>query len=440
MASRARKCGGCPGTPVPRSLAWPIAGRPFAVFRWLVATAARRGDADRRRRAQRLPQAVVDDLNNRYFPESAAHIGTEETNDFISGPLQNALRQALYDGITSGVITEAIPLSDLPDHPVLRQHPDADGTTLRQLLGNPAGTSGLSVQELCNLLKLEAPLAVQGQTLPGFIPFNKFSSIPLLMKAAAPPKPKPTTTTPASALWRAQLPRQPPAGPGRPGRGGGHQPGTVPVPANGKVVVALGTIESTRLALNSFAGQPGVENIGHNLMVHLRSNLTIRIPRASLAGLTGAPPNLQAAAPFAKCRHQFADNSFGYFHTQVTAAGLGALGTDSEAELFKLIPDVDTLHRFTSVSDTHIVITIRTVGEMQPQNAHCFVRLDPELDEFGVPRAFVQLQPTANDDELWLNMDTAADQAALVFAAGADYEVHVSRVRGRGGRPASIHR
>lgn len=53
---------------------------------------------------------MVNDLNNRYFAESAAQIGTEETNDFIFGPLQNALRQALYDGINNGVITEAIPL------------------------------------------------------------------------------------------------------------------------------------------------------------------------------------------------------------------------------------------------------------------------------------------------------------------------------------------
>jgi hypothetical protein len=215
--------------------------------------------------------------------------------------------------------------------------------------------------------------------------------------------------------------------------------GTVPVPPNGKVILALGTIESTRLALNSFAGQPGAERIGHNLMVHVRSNLTIRIPRESLAGLTGAPPNLQAAALFSKCRHQFADNSFGYFHLQVTAAGLGALGTDSEAELFKLIPDVDTLHRFISASDTYIVITIRSVGEMRPQNADSFVRLDPELDEFGVQRAFVQLQPTANDDELWQSMDTASDQAALVFAAGAAYEVQTSTgfVAVAAGQPAS---
>ena len=386
------------------------------------------------------PQAVVDDLNNRYFAESAAHIGTEETNDFISGPLQNVLRQVLYDGINNGAITEAIPLGALPDHPVLRKNPDADETTLRQLLGNPAGTSGLSVQELRNLLKLEAPLAVQGQTLPGFFPFNKFSSIPLLMKAARSAQAeadnddgrKRLMAVPNCHVRHLQV------------QGGqvvavDTNQGQVPVPPNGKVIFALGTIESTRLALNSLAGETGAQRIGHNLMVHVRSNLTIRIPRVSLAGLTGAPPNLEAAALFAKCRHQFADNSLGYFHLQVTAAGLGELGTDSEAELFKLIPDIDTLHRFTSASDTHIVITIRSVGEMQPQNADSFVRLDPELDEFGVQRAFVQLQATAKDNELWQSMDTAADEAALVFAAGDAYELQTSAgfVAVAAGQPAS---
>jgi hypothetical protein len=42
--------------------------------------------------------------------------------------------------------------------------------------------------------------------------------------------------------------------------------------------VALGTIESARLALNSFAGLPSAQRMGRNLMAHLRSNLTIRIP------------------------------------------------------------------------------------------------------------------------------------------------------------------
>jgi choline dehydrogenase-like flavoprotein len=370
------------------------------------------------------PQAVVNDLNNRYFAESAAQIGTEETNDFIFGPLQNALRQALYDGITNGAITEAIPLGNLPDHPVLRANPGANAARLRELLGNPPGVGGLLAQELRNLLKLEAPLAVQGQTLPGFFPFNKFSSMPLLMKAARSAQAeannndarKRLMVVPNCHVNRLQV------------QGGrvvavDTNQGVVSVPANGKVVVALGTIESARLALNSFAGLPSAQRMGRNLMAHLRSNLTIRIPRGALAGLAGAPPALQAAALFGKCRHPFNGNDVGYFHMQITAAGLGALGTDSEAELFKLIPDIDTLHRFTSASDTHVVITIRSIGEMQPQNANSFVRLDPEPDEFAAQRAFVQLQPTARDNQLWQAMDTAADQTALVFAAGGAYEV-----------------
>ena len=67
---------------------------------------------------------------------------------------------------------------------MVRANPGVSATRLRQLLGNPPGAGGLSVPELQNLLKLEAPLAVQGQTLPGFFPFNKFSSLPLLMRAA----------------------------------------------------------------------------------------------------------------------------------------------------------------------------------------------------------------------------------------------------------------
>jgi choline dehydrogenase-like flavoprotein len=412
------------GTPFP-GLAYCLAGRSLYFGGWSpqllddeMPTAANA--------PSRWPQAVVNDLNNRYFAESAAQIGTEETNDFIFGSLQNALRQALYDGITNGAITEAIPLGNLPDHPVLRNNPNANAATLRQLLGNPPGAGGLSAQELRNLLKLEAPLAVQGQTLPGFFPFNKFSSMPLLMKAAR------SAQTEANNDARKRLMVVPNCHVNRLQVQSGRvvavdtTQGPVPVPVNGKVIVALGTIESARLALNSFAGLPGAQRMGRNLMAHLRSNLTIRIPRTSLAGLAGAPPNLQAAALFCKGRHQFADNSVGFFHMQITAAGLGPLGTDSEAELFKLIPDIDTLHRFTSASDTHVVLTIRSIGQMQPQNANSFVRLDPEPDEFGIQRAFVQLQPTANDNQLWQAMDTAADQTALVFAGAAAYEVQTA--------------
>src|SRR4029077_6107145 len=83
-------------------------------------------------------QAVVDDLNNRYFAEASEQIGVDETNDFIFGELQNALRQQLYDGIAAGRVTDAIDLSALPDPAAgraLGASPSRDA--MLQLLGLP---------------------------------------------------------------------------------------------------------------------------------------------------------------------------------------------------------------------------------------------------------------------------------------------------------------
>ena len=181
----------------------------------------------------------------------------------------------------------------------------------------------------------------------------------------------------------------------------------------------------------------GLQPDGQNLIAHLRSNLTIRIPRLALASLDPAIKELQASALFVKGRHQHADGSKGHFHLQITAAGLANLdsSTDSETELFKKVPDVDTFLRFDAITDDHVVITIRGIGEMHPQNPDNFVRLDPENDEYGVNRAFVSVGNPNNPDEqtnnpktgkdavLWDAMDEASDDVAKVFANGADFEV-----------------
>src|SRR5262249_14414605 len=83
-----------------------------------------------------------------------------------------------------------------------------------------------------------------------------------------------------------------------------------------------GTIENARLALISLPGLPGANRIGANLIGHLRSNLTIRLPRAAIVGLNPAVHELQASALFVKGRHVHPDGLFGHFHLQITAAGL----------------------------------------------------------------------------------------------------------------------
>ena len=356
------------------------------------------------------PQAVRDDLDANYFAQASEQIGTDVTNDFISGPLHQTLRQVLFDGIQAGGIPEAIPLNQLPVRPPIQADID----------------------------QLEAPLAVQSTTRPGFFPFNKFSTTPLLIRAARAAYSESggddfkkrlmivprchviqlqteNVVVNGQALKRVHTVLT--------------DQGLISIPQGAVVIVALGTIESTRLALLSFGDVANASQLGTNLMAHLRSNVAIRIPRSSLPG--NLPRELMASALFVKGRHPFADGSFGHFHLQITAAGLGNLGTDSEAELFKKVPDIDTFDAFNNAHDQAVVITIRGIGEMQPGNPVNQVRLDPEPDESGVQRCFVSLpdpaQPATSqsqkDRELWDAMDQASDQVARIFGNGADFEI-----------------
>jgi choline dehydrogenase-like flavoprotein len=375
------------------------------------------------------PQSVIDDLKNRYFDESAQQIGVDETNDFIFGPLQNALRQQLFDGLNAKKVNDAL-LSELPDPVAVRALGAAPtAAQLLDILGLPAPAGKApNVADLRNLLKLEAPLAVQTKSLSGFFPFNKFSSVPILMKASRSAESecggddvkKRLMIVPNCHVSRLITGRTP---------GGLNvlaiqtNQGIVPVQSASPVVIALGTIETTRLVLLALQGEPVMGLTGQNLLAHLRSNLTIRIPRSSLTSLDPAIKALQGAALIVKGRHQHADGTLGHFHLQITAAGLGAMGTDSEAELFKKIPDIDTFDNFRNASETHVVITMRGIGEMETRVAGNNVSLDPEPDEFGAQRAIVSIAPTQKDMALWDAMDKAADDVAKIFAGAAPMEV-----------------
>jgi hypothetical protein len=51
--------------------------------------------------------------------------------------------------------------------------------------------------------------------------------------------------------------------------------------------------------------------------------------------------------------------------------------------------------------------------------------MNPAEEEFGVRRAYVSIQPTARDFELWIAMDKASDDVARVFANGNNVDVLV---------------
>ncbi len=96
------------------------------------------------------------------------------------------MRKQLLDGLNAGQVTEAMDLATLPDHPAVQ-----DGNTpatvddLAKLLGiGPLPAPPPSVPARRNEANHAAPLAVQGQAShAGFFPFNKFSAVPLLIKA-----------------------------------------------------------------------------------------------------------------------------------------------------------------------------------------------------------------------------------------------------------------
>lgn len=405
------------------------------------------------------PPTATADLKSTYFQAASRHIGVDETNDFIYGKLHVALRTQLHTALKAagvGVFTK-IPFSGLKDHPAVR-YADAAPTDaelrdwLGLLPGDPTGHA-----DLLDIFKLEAPLAVQSVTLPGLFPFNKFSSVPALIRAARLASiaadgggpladarkrllivPKVhvqdiiTETQPDNwvrvtgvRVWDGQASREislpSPAADGR----------------QGAVVIALGTIESTRLALSTFksslAGR-AASRMGKNLIAHLRSNLTIRVPKASIqANLPPGPlTHLEASALLVKAKKSIGGKDR-YFHFQITAAGLSQLGEDSEAELFKKIPTLEHLQDLLRANDSHVVITIRGIGEMAPQNADSFVVLSPSGTDFDRPKAEVHFgnprwvgagTPETEIDKLtWDAMDEASDEIAMIFAGGQAFEL-----------------
>ncbi len=387
------------------------------------------------------PVLPSDNPKESYLDTAARQIGTDTTNDFVSGPLHAAIRNLLFTA--------------------LQARPAAGDV----LTGN-RGTLNAAAD-------LEAPLAVSSSSpRPGYFSLNKFSGVQLLFRALR------VAQAEAEAAARASTPeilgevqntkkrlmlvnncyvtRLERSGT-RISRVFVMYQGVerkIDVPPNGKVFLALGTIENTRLALNTV---PEKKLIGKNLMAHLRSNLTIRVPRSAFGD--ALDPNkepdpvkkqllreLQISALFVKGIHTHkVDGSKGHYHIQITASGVGELGVNSEAELFKKIPNIDDLDQFQDLNDQWVVITLRGIGEMvgdktsdEPMNRITIARDQtgaPIIDGNGVPRAKVRLETNwsdlkdpritdpkdktrTKDNDLWAAMDQACEELARIFANG----------------------
>ena len=137
---------------------------------------------------------------------------------------------------------------------------------------------------------------------------------------------------------------------------------------------------------------------------------------------------LQVSALFVKGRHDHADHVFAHFHLQITAAGLALQpSTNSEAELFKAIPDFDTIESFRHITDSHVVLTIRGIrarcDRATQRRRSAWRSRTTSTSCRGHGSRWSRSRPTSS---FWHAMDAASDQVARAFACGGPFEVLAS--------------
>lgn len=260
-----------------------------------------------------------------------------------------------------------------------------------------------------------APLAVQGQSpASGLFAFDKYSSVTLLIDAVRDAASQPDSQRRLFVVPNAHVTKLNVSngviGSISVNANGANR--SLPIKSNCGVILALGTVESTRLALRSFPtspNNPAVELMGRNLMAHWRSNIFVNINR-SVFDPGGTLPNaLQTSALLVR-----GSTPTGKFHIQVTASADPS--GNSDALLYTMIPDIDQLNAtLANQRAGWISIGFRGVSQLFgdqttaiPNSQGRWINLSPyESDEFGIPRAYVQLSSTPAEDALANAMDAA---------------------------------
>ena len=332
----------------------------------------------------------------------------------------------------------------IPNYPIVEkevgitaaQHEPLTAPLMARFQAAIGSTPGLSVES--------APLAVQSTAPTGILfGFDKYSSANLLVEAVR----EDALRDPTPANRRLLL--VPRVNVSRLQNDGSKvtgielhvngQPVTIStqreLKPNVRVVIATSTIESTRLALNSFP----INGTGANLMAHLRSNTSVTVPRAEL-GL-GPPTQLETGMLLIRGDVAVSGGRTRHFHLQVIAAS--NLASVPDSQVFSQIPDVDLLGDLIQAqSPSTIRIVLRAVGELTGDRSmtppegpkdvtKSWVDLtkDPDNLEFGsVRRAWVNLVENADDALVRQAMNAAAVNLSKQIASDPTKVVIESQV------------
>lgn len=337
---------------------------------------------------EQWPPTVADYLNQNYA-RLEAQLGVNVTTDFIQGPLFSLLKTRISQAIQAN----AVPYLDVVEDP---------------------------------------PLAVQGQSpASGLFGFDKYSSVTLLVDAVREAAGQSDAQRRLFVVPNAHVARlltEDGAVTGIQAFVSGEQR-HLPIARHCSVILALGTVESTRLALASFptATNATTELMGRNLISHVRSNIYLRVRRTALDIENTLPVLLQTGAVLVR-----GSTPQGEFHLQVTASA--DAGFNSDAVLFSMVPDIDQLQMLLSSQlSGWVSFAFRGVSQMHgdrtspvPNASGRWVNLSPfETDEFGVPRAYAQFTTTPEEESLANAMDDAILALAQQLANGnaADLEI-----------------
>jgi len=326
--------------------------------------------------------AEARDFMNANYDDVEDEIGVKNKADYITGVLNDALISAL-NSIKNG---------------------------------SPATTDSVTIESVD-----EAPLAVEAAAPgSGLFSFDKYCSVPMLLESIRNDVQRHWTPNDDSRRRLFLMPRSHVV---RLQTQGGKVTG-MDMAVDGQrhflttggllsqkccFVIGSGTIEATRLALESFPVLRGANSMGANFMAHLRTNLTVRVKRSAL-GL-GAVSTLEQGGAIVRGQIDNSNGSKRRYHLQVLASA--EIGNNPESAMWAMVPDIDLFRNMLlNQSPEWVTIVLRGIGEVMgdktsgPGSSNSFITLtngfDPaQVDEFGARRAWVNYTPNADDYVAW---------------------------------------
>ncbi len=371
---------------------------------------------------QRLwSQEIKDYLNQSGWPGGYAlcetEIGTQPVQDFVNGPLYEALRSRAETVLANG------------DVPALKT-------------------------------VVPPPIAVQGEAPgSGLFSFDKFSSLPLLLDSIREDAelagadntarrlflvPNANVLRLETAAGRVHQVVVALADPAEPKNKARARVVRLNLKSSAMVILAGNTINSTRLALNSFPRPAPLnsngELMGRNLMYHVRSNFVWRIKRSALNLPPPDPSRIKTAALHITGSAPTPGGNTGQFHFQFYAAPnmdvpmFPGASRDPERFLYQMLPNIEDVQSVVEaqqgLGNDRVVVGIRTVGETfgnrtSPVSSGAgasWMDVNPfggdgddvyleNGNELRIPKTYINMVTGSEDAAVW----AAQDQAAFDF-------------------------